>query len=414
MSKLTAIAVEKARSDGNRREIPDGLLRGLYLIVQPSGMRSWAVRYRSPVDQRTRKYTIGKYPAIDLATARELGSLALRAVAEGRDPGAEKIHARVEARRGNGAAATVSQHFDKFLERHAKRNTRESSWKEAERLFRKEIEPSWASRSLATIRKADVIELLDSIVDRGAPVLANRVFALIRKFFNWCVERDQLQHSPCQGVRAPALEKSRERTLSDEELRIIWSECEKLKFPFGPLFQLLILTGQRVGEVAGMSKKELSPDTWTISSARAKNGRQHVVPLSSMALKVISELPMVDPQKNKKELIFTSKGETPVSGEAKAKARVAVVLKERLEDAEPWTLHDIRRTVASGLQRLGFSVEVVEAVLNHKSGTVRGVAAIYARHDYAREKRDALAAWGQHVERVVSGRSNVVPFALNG
>lgn len=408
MAKLKAISVEKIIPTAVRREVPDGLLKGLYLVVQPSGVKSWAVRYRSPIDQRSRKLTLGKYPAINLASARELASSALRAVAEGRDPGAEKIRARKAAIRGYGSAATVKQHFERFLDRHAKRHTRESSWKETQRLFNKEVDPIWGTRSLAAITKGDVIELLDGVVDRGAPVVANRVFALTRKFFNWCVERDQLAQSPCVGVRAPTHEISRERILSDEELCAIWLACDKLEFPFGPLFKLLILTGQRVGEVAGMSKQELARDEWTISSARAKNGREHLVPLSTMAMNVINAVPSVNGNEERVGLLFTSNGKTAVSGEARAKARVATEVSKVLPEIEPWTLHDLRRTVASGLQRLGFAVEVVEAVLNHKSGKVRGVAAIYARHDYADEKRQALAAWASHIAKTVSSSRKVV------
>ncbi len=415
MTKLTAIAVEKAKAEGRRREIPDGLLSGLYLIVQPSGAKSWAVRYRSPLDQKSRKLTIGRYPAFELSKAREAGAIALRAVAEGRDPGAEKLRARASARRGEGSAATVKQHFEKFLDRYAKRHTRESSWKETERLFKKEIEPKWGARPLAGISKGDVIELLDTIVDRGAPIVANRVFAIIRKFFNWCIERDQLQHSPCAGVKAPAQERSRERVLSDDELKIIWKACDSEPYPFGPMFKLLIATGQRVGEVAGLSRKELSDKVWTLPASRAKNGREHDVPLSALARSILSTLPTNEHlESNEAQLLFTSNGKTPVSGEARAKSRIAEVLSKAIPDPAPWTLHDVRRTVASGLQRLGFPVEIVEAVLNHKSGKVRGVAAVYARHDYAQEKRAALEAWADYIDRMVSGKTTVLPFVKRG
>jgi len=403
VEKLTALRVEKLKADLVRREIPDGLLRGLYLVVQPSGIKSWAVRYRSPLHGKSRKFTIGKYPVFSLADAREAAAIALRNIAGGGDPGAEKIQKRQIARLTHASSDLVRDQFEGFMERYAKRNTRENSWREYQRVYNKEINPRWGALPISTIKKRDVIELLDSIVDRGAPVQANRVLAVVRKFFNWCVERDILAASPCMGVKAPTPEKARERVLSDNEIRRIWLALENEPYPFGPMFKLLLLTGQRVAEVAGISWSEINTAeaVWSLPAKRAKNGRAHTVPLSPSALELIQGLPRIGGSQG---FLFTTTGISPVSGESRAKSRVqeatAAGLDSNEDEAEHWTLHDFRRTVASGLQRLGFPVEVVEALLNHKSGKVSGVAAVYARHDYAKEKRVALEDWARHIHAV--------------
>lgn len=405
MEKLTALRVEKLRPASSRREIPDGLMRGLYLVVQPSGIKSWAVRYRSPVHGKSRKFTIGKYPAFGLADARDAAAVALRKIAEGGDPGAEKIQRRQVARLTHASSDLVRDQFDDFMERYAKRNTRENSWREYQRVYNKEVAPRWGALPIAAITKRNVIELLDSVVDRGAPVQANRVLAVVRKFFNWCVERDILAASPCIGVKAPSPEKARERVLSDEEIRRVWLALEKEPYPFGPMFKLLLLTGQRVSEVAGISWSEIDIEQalWSLPAKRAKNGRAHTVPLSPLALSVIQGLPKI---RDSQAYLFTTTGTSPVSGESRVKSKIQNAMATRLDSAsdkaEHWTLHDFRRTVASGLQRQGFPVEVVEALLNHKSGKVSGVAAVYARHDYAEEKLAALQSWAQHIQELIT------------
>jgi len=197
---LTASSIEKLRPAGARREIPDGLLAGLYLVIQPSGAKSWAVRYRFA--GQPRKLTLGSVPAIDLSSARQLARRALITVAEGRDPCQEKKAAK------RSSVARSQDRFDKiaddFIERYAKANTRESTWRETERLLRKDVVPAWKGRGIREITRRDVIELLDSKVDAGSPIMANRLLAAVRRLFGWCTERGIIEASPCMGVKAPA------------------------------------------------------------------------------------------------------------------------------------------------------------------------------------------------------------------
>jgi hypothetical protein len=211
---LTVKFLETVKPGAKRREIPDGVVSGLYLIVQPSGKASWAVRYRAA--GRPRKLTIGGHPGIGLRAARELASRTLVEVAVGNDPGAEKKAARA-ATRERGDSDFVENVVSRFIERYAKANTRKRTWVETERVLTKEIVARWKGRRLASVTRADVHEMLDEIVDRSAPILANRALALFRRMCNWAVERGIIDTSPCDRVKAPAPVISRDRVLSDDE-----------------------------------------------------------------------------------------------------------------------------------------------------------------------------------------------------
>jgi integrase len=383
MAKLTVRSVEAVTPTKDRREIPDGYLRGLYFIVQPSGAKSWAVRYRH--DGRPRKYTIGSYPAFDLKAAREAGSKALRDAAEGRDP------ASLEKKR---TADSVDAAVEQFIERHVKRNYRPKPMKEAERLLRLHAVKPWGSRKITEIKRTDVRRVLEGIVADGAPIAANRVHSIVRKFFNWCLEQEIIEVSPCAGLKPPAgKEGSRDRVLSDDELRRAWQAAAKLGPPFGAMVQLLILTGQRRGEVAGMRWAELGFENrlWTLPRERVKNDRRHEVPLSPQAMAVLEGLPRISDR-----FVFSLNAESPVNGFGKNKGRL-----DDLSGVADWVLHDLRRTVARGMARLGISLSVIEKVLNHVSGSFAGIVGVYQRHEFAEEKRAALEKWAEHVERLV-------------
>ena len=414
----TQAAVEKRKPHPLRRsEVPDGVVPGLYLVVQPSGAKSWALRYR--LHGRPQKHTLGKLAAFDVKGARELARDALAVIAKGRDPGAERKQARHEAADKRNEFQFVAE---QFVERYAK--PKNKSWQQStwtlglkpgpEGLVKTEsgVVAKWAGRRIQDITRRDVIELLDGIVDRGSPVMANRTLAAIRRLFNWCKERDILTVSPCENVKAPGPEKTRSRALDDWELKLLWKAADaEDSWQFGALVKLLILTGQRRSEVGEMRRGEIDVNqkTWTIPSERAKNKKVHEVPLSTAAMAVIEKLPNI-----KGDLVFTTTGKTPVSGFTRAKDRLssAVAKAAAPKDVEDWTIHDLRRTAASGMARLAQPVHVVEAVLNHKSGTIRGVAAIYNRYSYADEKRAALEAWGRHVTALIQGATdNVVELS---
>src|ERR1700730_12740850 len=265
---LTVKRIENEPAGKFRKEIPDGLLVGLYLVVQPSGAKSFAVRYRYA--GQPRKLTLGAFPAITLEAARDIGGKALRVAAEGRDPAREKQAAKGDAKRQ--AAKAIRDKRDlfenvarEFIERHAMKQNRETTWRETARILGLrpspddpaelvdiggDVMPAWRGRKVQDITKRDVIALLDTVRDR-APVMANRNLAAVRKLFNWCLSRDVIQASTCVLIEPPAPERSRDRILTDDELRLVWNAADGDGWPFGPLVKLLMLTGQRLGEVGG-------------------------------------------------------------------------------------------------------------------------------------------------------------------
>jgi integrase len=412
---LTDVAIKRMGSVDKRREVPDGKVSGLYLVVQPSGLKSWAVRYR--VAGAPKKLTLGSYPAIDLAEARRKALEALGQVAGGNDPAGEKTAARTAAKAEH--VDQVERVVNSFVERYAKRETRD--WRETQRLLNREIVGPWKGRRLHEIGKADVYALLDKAVDRDAPITARNAFAAFRKMCNWAVSRGIIEKNPCDGVAAPSPPRPRDRVLDDDELRLAWRAFERLGFPFGDVGKILILTGARRDEVAGMrwSEVDLGAKVWTLPKERTKNGREHVIPLSDAAMRIIEGLPRIE---GKTGLVFTTTGgRTPVSGFSRAKAAIDAAILEAMKeeaeargddpaDVEPpehWQFHDLRRSMATNLQKLGVRLEVTEAVLGHISGSRSGIVGVYQRHTWAQEKRAALDAWGRRLEAIVAP-SNVV------
>jgi integrase len=387
--RLTTKAVEAMRPRAERCEIPDAHMPGLYLVAQPSGAKSWAVRYRH--QGVSRKHTLGTYPAIDLKSARALAGKALRAVADGRDPGREKIEARTKQ------SDSVDNLVEEFLERHVRRSNRARTQEETERLFRLHILPRWRGRLISTITKRDIIETIDRVIDNGSPTAANRVLAAVKTFFNWCVARDILAVSPVQGVKPPTPEKSRDRVLDDAELRRVWEAAGKIGYPFGTMVRLLITTGQRRDEVAQIQWQEIDLDKrlWTLARERTKNDSVHEVPLNDIVLDILNTIP-----RHGAYVLSTDGGSTPSSNYSRNKCR----LDSLLPGLTDWRLHDLRRTCATGLAKLGVPVHVTEALLNHKSGKISGIAAVYNRHDYKNEKIQALEAWGRHLDKLVTGK----------
>ena len=239
-------------------------------------------------------------------------------------------------------------------------------------------------------------------MDGGTPIEANRTLAAVRKLFNWALSRDIIAVSPCAGVKPPSAETARDRVLTDDELRLVWQAAEQMGYPFGPLVQMLVLTGQRRDEVRKMTWDEIDLERrlWKLAAGRTKNNKSHDIPLSAPVVGVLESLPRIVGSR----LVFTLDGVRPASSLSYHKSRL-----NSLSGVASWTLHDLRRTCASGLARLGVNLPVIEKILNHTSGSFRGVVAIYQRHDFGAEKAKALELWGQHVDELVSSQSDVCP-----
>jgi integrase len=392
---VAAIKPPKAGQD----EHFDKLLPAFAVRVGKTGIKSFVVFYRHRFSDglKVRRYTLGRYPVLKLAEAREMGRLALQDAAAGKDPAGERQEAKATVPDTVGSAVVA------FLEKHAKARGNRSA-PETERIFRVNVLPAvtgsdrrpWKTRELRGIGRRDVIELVESIAER-APYMANRTLAAVRKLFNWCAGRDMIEASPCANVSAPAAEASRDRALTEAEISAFWHATGS--YPFGAAFRFLLVTGQRLREVTEMARPEIDParKVWTIPATRAKNGVAHAVPLSPLALEILDGAP-----KLAGPFIFsTTGGERPIGGISRAKAsldRDMLAALGKNAKLPPWRLHDLRRTCGTGLQALRISSDVIGAVLNHKKP---GVTARYLRHDYSEEKAAALAAWSNKLGSII-------------
>jgi integrase len=389
--------IENLKPDPARRlEIPDGALVGLYLVVQPSGAKSWAVRYRA--DGKPRKLTLAPYPRIGLAEARKAASEALRLVSEGGDPAGDRI---TVAKLKGLERAPASHRFEQVLERFLAAQERKGrrSTPEMRRILEHDALPRWRSRPIAEITGADVVEAIEAIVARGAPVAAGRFRAWCSKLFSYAVASHLRPDNPAKATESPvsARDIQRDRKLTDHELALVWRCAGQLGAPFGPAVQLLALTGQRRSEVfeATWDEIHLETATWVIRSAPSKNGMEHLVPLSSLALEILRGLPRIKGS----PYLFTTTGTSPASGISKAKARLdqLITVANGGQAIPDWRLHDLRRTFVSGCARLRIPSEVTERAINHVSESFGGVRGVYNVHAYEEERRRAMAAWARHV-----------------
>jgi len=417
--KLTDAAVQRLKAPkGERVEYFDATLPGFGLRVAgptdrtPEGRRTWFLTYRFGGEQKRLSFE-PVYPALGLADARRKAGDALQVLAAGNDPAALKAEVKADAAR---KADTVDSVVELFMRRHMEAKKRAPAYVAVtQRNFDNHVLPRWKGRNIKSITRRDVIELLDAIVDEGTdvtgtdgkkrhvdggPIAANRVLAAIRVLFNFALRRSIIDSSPVALVERPGQETARERELSDDEIRAIWPAFSAVGYPFGDFFKLALITGQRRQEVAGMrwADVDLAEKVWTIPGELTKARRAHVVPLPSFAVDILTSLPRIGPH------VFTTGGERPISGFSKGKIRIDAKIAESRKKADldavaTWTIHDLRRTMATNLSRLEVARFVVSKVLNHADRSVTGVH--YDRYAYLKEKRAALEAWGEHLRGIV-------------
>lgn len=370
----------------------DNELRGFGVRVTSKGAKSYVFQFRmGGRESPSRRYTIGRHGSPwTPQTARKEAERVAILVRQGIDP----VQADHE-RRMQAIDLAFESYVETFVQLYLQKRWKQ--WPLGAGVLRREAVPVLRRKPLPAIRRSDLSLIWDRLQDR--PAIARLTHATLRKMFRWAVSRGDLERSPLEGVEPPPPVPSRDRVLSDEELSLIWRGSGELGFPFGPLLQLLILTGQRREEVASLDWKELDRHEalWTLPSVRAKNRKPHLVPLAFPAIDILDDI-SGDRRWPRAGLVFSTTGRTSPSGFSKAKKRLEEWMEERdREDREPWRLHDLRRTVATGLQRLGVRFEVTEAVLNHVSGARGGLAGVYQRHDWRDEKTAALNSWAAHV-----------------
>jgi integrase len=387
MAQLTSLTVSNAKPRAKAYELRDHGARGLHLAVFPSGHKSWIVRYR--FEGRPRKLTLAGFPA--LALARKAAADALVAVAAGKDPGAVKLAAKATAKARPSDRDTVARLAEQFITQHVRRNTRPNSARATEGIFRNIILPAWGPRNVRDLTRRDVLDLIEGVaVDR--PIAGNRTKAAVSKFFAWLMARDVIQTSPCVGVPSPSKERSRDRVLSDDELVRLWRAAEAIGGRVAPYIKLLVLTGQRRSEISGLLWREVDGDLLTISAERMKGRTTHILPLSTQAAAIIASMPAGKPN-------------DPVLALSENFSRLKRALNAHMGDAPHWTLHDVRRSVASGMAKIGIQVPTIEKILDHRGGSFKGVTGIYQRHSFLPEMMVAVQRWADHIDVLTTGKS---------
>ncbi len=438
-AKLTATSVEKLRplAPGQRRAVPDGVVPGLQLRVNGDGSKSWRLLYRTKHGDRKCSLGLGSYPAVDLVAARGSARDALEAVAHGDDPAGNKAAKRAARRlakeTGLPATGSVAWGVALFDAEHVVERLSPRTQLEARRALRALVE-MFGERELVSINRADARTLIGRAKAKNGSIASNRILAYCRAFFSWCVRADLVQANPF-SLLSKVREVARERVLTDSELVEVWRATEALGWPFAPIYRLLVMTGARRDEIGRLTWSEVALDgerpAIALAGERTKNGKPHVIPLSPQSVEILQALPRFTTERGVPPYVFTKTGKTPVSGWSNPKERLdAAILKARRdaavaagadpEQVEPipeFRVHDFRRTLATGLQRFGARLEVIESILGHVSGSRAGIVGIYQRHSFEPEARIALDRWGEHVAALAAGRApagNVVALRAAG
>lgn len=348
--------------------------------VNAGGRKSFFVMYR--FEGRLRRYTLGPYPALKLGEARKKAKDALHDAAHGKDPAVARAHER--------KAIRFSALGREYMERHAK--VKKRSWQEDERILDVELVPHLGGRTAKNIERRDIQRLIDAIARRPAPVQANRTLALVRKIYNFGIEKDLVSDNPCRGVPRPAAENERERVLTDDEIRRFWRASATEPDDICGAFRLFLLTGQRHTEVLQMEQEELDlgAQVWVLPGRRTKNGLVHSVPLPDLAMTILRGL---DVGSDDRRWVFESSRKSgPRRTLQKPLARIRTAAK-----IDDFRIHDLRRTMASKLTSAGVPRQTVARLLNHAE---RDVTRVYDRYSYDREKREAMEIWAAELLRL--------------
>jgi integrase len=449
MPRLTVAGINRYRPSRKRREIRDSAVRGLYLVIHPTGAKSFVLRFCRP-DGTPAKLTLGPLDLtgaeiadepilgqpLTLGAAHALATRVHRLRALGRDVigdyQALKQQHRVQAE--HGAATAFPVIVRQFIREHAQPKTRR--WRDTARLLglyypKDGSEPTvikgslcerWASKPITAIVGDDIHAVVDDTRRTGVPGLERRksqgladgqgrsMFAALSGVFSWCLKERRIATNPCTGIKAPSPPTQRDRVLDKAEIAAFWRATDKVGEPISQLLKLLLLTGARRDEVRLMRRSEITTDadglvTWNIPGARAKNKLPHVVPLSAQALALLKSVKRVSG-----DYVFTLNGKLAIGFGSHRKA----ALDAAMQPTTPWVVHDLRRTAATGMAEIGIAPHIVEAVLNHVSGHKASVAGIYNKAEYASEKATALARWAVHVQGIASGKDTeaekVVPL----
>ena len=383
--------LQKLKSQEKQVDYFDMMLPGLGLRVGKTGKKTWVVMYRVKSHKKKHRLTLKKkYPQLSLKDARIKAKAILVEADKGNDPAGEKQKLK--------KAPTLADLANEYLEKYA---IHKKSRYEDQRIIAKDFIPAWGNWKAKDVKRRDVLRLLDGVMDRGAPIQANRTLALIRKIYNWGISRDLVKNNPCLQVKMPAKENQRDRVFSENEIKALWRAFEQVGPIMEPFFKLRLVTAQRGGEVMSMQRRDIDIDSswWTIPAEYSKNGLAHRVPLSKLALDILKQMEAIS---GNDRWIFPS----PVKkcGHIRNVQKTALRIREYsgVADFKP---HDLRRTGASLMTGMGISRLIVSKILNHVE---QGVTRVYDRYSYDKEKRIALDKWARRLEQILTGKKGKV------
>jgi integrase len=384
--QITVKAIENLRPPKTgRTEVADGSVGGLRLRVAASGEKSFILSYR--VNGRLKRKTLGYFGSdLTLEKARAMANEALGKARRGEDPFPSTGHRPAR-----------SNTFEQLAERYIRRECSHLACGTGiESIIRRRLIPEWRDRAVDSFEKLDLTHVTDNLLDEGKPAAANRLHEVAIRIFNWADRRGELRGFPCPftNMDKPANKVARDRFLTDDEIRQLWKTWGELVTPFGDFFRMLLVLGQRRSETAHMRWQDLDLDarTWTIPSEMTKSSREHLVPLSDLAIEILERVPRVEGS----PWVFSGRtGKTPISGFSRLKKQC-----DERSGVTGYRLHDLRRTCATGMATAcGISEFDIARVLNHAR---QGITSVYNRHEYLDEKCRALEAWARHLRTVIS------------
>jgi integrase len=397
---LTVAAVERLKPPAaGQLDYFDKGFPGLALRVGYGGSKTWVYFHR--LHGKLRRHTLGRFPAMELAAARDAWREARKLVDKGESP----AHRRPPEADAFGNVAA------EWLKRDQGENRSAAA---VGSILARHVLPDWRDRMIGTITRRDASELIDRVADRVGTTMARRLQAHLHRLFRWSVGRSIIEINPMADLPKPGKEVKRDRVLERAEIAAVWKASDAIGWPFGPLFKLLLFSGARREEIGALQWSEIVGDEIRLSGARTKNGEAHVIPLAPEATALIKTLPRIADS----HFVFTTTGETSVSGWSRAKRLLDAAAAQANGGAAlaPWRPHDLRRTVATHLQRppISASLQVIEAILGHLSGSRAGIVGVYQRHTFDAEKRTVLEAWAGEIVRLINAplaAANVVALS---
>ena len=390
--KLTATAIEKMPTPATRKDVYDGEVPGLVLRLLPSGTKSWSFTYR--VKGMPRRLSLGVYPGVTLKLARERAREARAAVQRGEDPVEDK-KAEERERLYSGFEACAKDFVKKYCKPKLK------SWEQIESAFVRLAIPEFKDRPVKDIRRRDIVDLLEKVAAK-TPGQSNHLRAYLSKMFNWLLEREIVEVNPVVGIAQRYKPQARTRILTDDEVKALWKATGRIGGAFGDCTRLLLLSGMRRDEAGLLRWDEVNGEWASLPASRMKAGRDYRAPLSKKAQAIIEGRPRFD----KCAFVFTTNGKVAINGWGKTKQTLDQYMSEELgEPVADWRLHDLRRTCASGLAKLGVRAEVIKRILAHTPPAADVTASVYNQHMYDAEARQAIEAWAAYIDQITASET---------